>query len=227
MATALLTPPLQSDYTERVLLRGIRWSTYEALLEDLVGSHIRLTYDRGSLEIMALSGTHEFSKTWLARMIEALTEVLNIPIRSGGSLTCRSQLKEKGLEPDECYWVEHEPLIVGKMEIDLEQDPPPDIAVEIEVSRSVLDRLGIYAALKVPEVWRWDGQTLTIMVLQIDGSYAVVESSPSFPWLPMARFRQFLAEGGTMGETRWIRSFRAWVRTEVAPLAPEFLDEAE
>ena len=65
------------------------------------------------------------------------------------------------------------------------------------------------------------------MVLQIDRSYATVDQNPSFPWLPMARFRQFLAESGTMGETRWIRSFRAWVRTEVAPLAPEFVDEAE
>ena len=74
MATTLRTPPLQSDQTERVLLKGIRWSTYEALLEDLVESHIRLTYDRGSLEIMTLSGTHEFSKKDLARMIEALTE---------------------------------------------------------------------------------------------------------------------------------------------------------
>jgi Uma2 family endonuclease len=227
MATALLTPRLQSDHTERILLDGIRWSTYEALLEDLVHRHIRLTYDRGSLEIMTLSPPHEFSKTRLARMIETLTEELNIPIRSGGSQTCRSQLKEKGLEPDECYWVENEPLIRGKEDIDLELDPPPDIAVEIEVSRSVLDRLGIYAALRVPEVWRYDGRTLTIMQLQIDQSYAIVDQSPSFPWLPLDRFRQFLAESGTMGETRWIRSFRAWVRTEVAPLAPEFPDEAE
>jgi Uma2 family endonuclease len=228
MATALLTRPLQSDRTERVLLDGIRWSTYEALLEDLGDRHIRLTYDRGSLEIMTVSPAHEFSKSSLARMIETLTLELNIPIRTGGSQTCRSQLKEKGLEPDECYWVEHEPLIRGKSDIDLEQDPPPDIAVEIEISRSVLDRLGIYAALRVPEVWRYDGRTLEILQLRIDQSYATVEISPSFPWLPMARFRQFLAEsGGTIGETHWIRSFRAWVRAEVAPLAPEFLDEAE
>jgi Uma2 family endonuclease len=227
MATALLSPPIQSEYTERVLLEGIRWSTYEALLEDLANRHIRLTYDRGSLEIMTVSSRHEFSKTSLRRMIDMLTLELNIPIKSGGSLTCRSQLKEKGLEPDECYWVEHEPLIRGKIDIDLEQDPPPDIAVEIEVSRSVLDRLGIYAALRVSEVWRSEGPSLTIMQLQSDETYAVVESSPSFPWLPMARFRQFLAESGTMNETRWIRSFRDWVRTEVAPLAPEFPDEAE
>jgi Uma2 family endonuclease len=120
MATALQTPPRQSDHTQRVLLEGIRWSTYEALLEDLVESHIRLTYDRGSLEIMTVAGPHEFSKKDLARMIEALTEMLDIPIRSGGSQTCRSQLKEKGLEPDECYWVEHQPLIRGESGIDLE-----------------------------------------------------------------------------------------------------------
>ncbi len=197
------------------------------LLEDLGDRQIRLTYDRGSLEIMTLSAPHESPKRCLARMIETLTEELNIPIPSGGSQTFRSQLKEKGLEPDECYWVEHELLVRGKKDIDLEDDPPPDIAVEIEISRNVLDRLGIYAAIRVPEVWRYDGRTLTIMVLQVDQTYAAVDQSPSFPWLPLARFRQFLAESGTAGETRWIRSFRAWVRDEVAPLAPEFVDEAE
>jgi Uma2 family endonuclease len=224
MATATVSPPVPSHGNESVLLHGVRWSTYEALLEDLDGRHIRLTYDDGSLEIMTISPRHEWSKKLIGRMIEAMTEELNIPIRSGGSTTFRNELKKKGLEPDECYWVANEPSVRGRADLDLEVDPPPDIAVEVEISTSALDRLGIYAALGVSEVWRSDGHQIMIAQLQEDGTYAHAAQSPSFPWLPLAELSRFLGASLTMGETGWIRSFRAWVRAEVAPLAPEFED---
>jgi len=227
MATATISPPAQSHDHEYVLLHGVRWSTYEALLEDMGDRHIRLTYDDGSLEIMTLSPRHERSKKLIGRMIEAMTEELNIPIRSGGSTTFKKQLKKKGLEPDECYWVANEPSVRGRADLDLELDPPPDIAVEVEVSRSALNRLGIYAALGVSEIWRSDGHQVMVAQLQDDGTYAPVDRSPSFPWLPLAELGRFLDESATMDETRWIRSFRAWVRAEVAPLAPEFEDRQE
>jgi len=224
MASATVSPPVQSRDHEYVLLHGVRWSTYEALLEDMGDRHIRLTYDDGSLEIMTLSLRHERSKTLIGRMIEAMTEELNIPILSGGSTTFKQQLKKKGLEPDECYWVANELSVRGRADLDLEVDPPPDIAVEVEVSRSALDRLGIYAALSVSEIWRSDGHQIIVEQLQDDGTYARVDRSPSFPWLPLAELGRFLGESATMDETRWIRSFRAWVRAEVAPLAPELED---
>jgi Uma2 family endonuclease len=229
MATATVSDSVQARDYESILLHGVRWSTYQALLEDLDadGRHLRLTYDDGSLEIMTLSPWHERSKTLIGRMIEAMTEELNIPIRSGGSTTFRNQLKKKGLEPDECYWVANEPLVHGRPDLDLEIDPPPDIAVEVEVSRTVLDRLRIYAALGISEIWRSDGHKIIILQLQDDGTYAAVAQSPSFPWLPIAELSRFLVASATMGETRWIRSFRAWVRAEIAPLAPEIEDPQE
>jgi Uma2 family endonuclease len=222
MATATVVTPVQQHNEEYVLLHGVRWSTYEALLEDLEGCRKRLTYDDGSLEIMTISSRHEWSKSLIGRMIEAMTEELNIPIRSGGSTTFKSQSKKKGLEPDECYWIANEPVVRARADLDLEVDPPPDLAVEVEVSRSALDRLGIYAALGVSEIWRSAGSQIMISQLQDDGTYASVDQSPTFPWLPMAELGRFLEASQTMGETRWIRSFRAWVRAEVAPLAPEF-----
>ena len=147
-------------------------------------------------------------------MIEAMTEELNIPIRSGGPTTFKKQLKKKGLEPDECYWVANEPSVRGRADLDLELDPPPNIAVEVEVSPSALNRLGIYAALGVSEVWRSDGHQIMIAQLQDDGTHAPVDRSPSFPWLPLAELGRFLGESATMDETRWIRSFCAWVRAE-------------
>ncbi len=191
-------------------------------LEDLEGCHKRLTYDEGTLEITTLSARHEWSKRLIGRMIEAMTEELNIPIRSGGSTTLKQQLKEKGLEPDECYWIATEPLVRGRADLDLAVDPSPDLAVEVEVSRSVLDRLGIYAALRVSEIWWSDGDKIMISRLQDDGTYASMDYSRSFPWLPMAELGRFLEASETMDETQWIRSFRAWVRAEVAPHAPEF-----
>jgi Uma2 family endonuclease len=227
MATATVSPQVRTTESESVLLHGVRWSTYEALLEDMVNRHIRLTYDNGSLEIMTVSPRHEWSKKLLARMIEAMTEELNIPIRSGGQTTFQDGMQKKGLEPDECYWVANEPAVRGRADLDIELDPPPDIAVEVEISKSALDRMGIYAALGVSEVWRSDGHLISVAQLQSDGTYAPVAQSPSFPWLPLAELGRFLAASATTGETTWIRSFRSWVRTELAPLAPDFEDRQE
>jgi Uma2 family endonuclease len=209
MATATLSPQVLSGENESVLLHGVRWSTYEALLEDMGDRHIRLTYDNGDLEIMTLSARHERSKKLIGRMIEAMTEELNIPIRSGGSTTFKKELEKKGLEPDECYRVANEPAVRRLAELDLEVDPAPDIAVDVEISTSELNRMGIYASLRVSEVWRSDGQSIIVAQLQDDGTYVRVARSPSFPWLPLDALSRFLVASATMGETAWIRSFRS------------------
>ncbi len=227
MATATLSPQVLARENESVLLHGVRWSTYEALLEDMGNRHIRLTYDNGDLEIMTSSARHERCKKLIGRMIDAMTEELDIPIRSGGSTTFKQELKNAGLEPDECYWVANEPAVRGLDELDLEVDPAPDIAVEIEISTSVLNRMGIYAALRVPEIWRSDGKRILVEQLQDDGTYASLSQSPSFPWLPLDELSRFLVASATMGETAWIRSFRSWVRTVVAPLAAGYEDRPE
>ena len=208
MSIALAAPAMHARGDEYVLLEGVRYSTYEALLEDIGNRHIRLTYDNGSLEIMTVSPRHEWAKKLIGRMIEAMTEELNIPIRSGGSTTFKKELSKKGLEPDDCYWVANERAVRGRPDLEIELDPPPDIAVEVEISTSALNRLAIYAAIGVTEIWRSDGQQILISQLQDDGSYAPVSQSPSFPWLPVAELSRFLSAGMTMSETQWIRSFR-------------------
>ena len=197
---------------ERVVLYGIAWSTYEAILADMDNRPIHLTYDRGALEIMSPSDEHERVKKLIARMIEAMTEERNIPIRSAGSTTFRREAKRRGLEPDECYYVANEPRLRGREDLDVKVDPPPDLAVEVEISRSALDRMGIYAALGVPEVWRYDGAVLRVETLQPDGKYVRQPQSPSFPFLPLEEFQGFLDRRNETDETSWIRSFRSWVR---------------
>jgi Uma2 family endonuclease len=210
----------EPEAATRVVLEGIRWSTYEALLEDLGDHPTHLTFDDGRLEIMSPLKRHEWSKTLIGRLIETLTEELDIPIQSGGSTTFRKQVRKKGLEPDECYWVAHEPQVRGKEDLDLSEDPPPDIAIEIEISRSALDRMGIYAAIGIPEVWRYDGTSLVVEHLQADRVYRPAERSPSFPWLPLAKLAEHLERRKAIDETRWVREFRAWVRDELSANVP-------
>ena len=142
------------------------------------------------------------------------TEVLNIPILSLGNTTFRREDFARGLEPDECWYIGHEAPMRERDSIDLLIDPPPDLVIEIEISRSVLDRMEIYAALGVPEVWRCDGRTLTIAVLADDG-YAESDHSPTFPSIPLAGIVEHLSLRSQTDETSIVRAFRAWVGSKV------------
>jgi len=196
----------------QVLLYDVSWSTYETLLADLDLRATRLTYDRGNLEIMSPSREHERLKRLIGRMIETMTLEWNIPISSGGSTTIKSEMKKRGLEPDECYYIANEARMRGKDDFDINVDPPPDLVVEVDITRSSLNRMDLYAAFGVPEVWRYDGTTLHVTQLQRDGTYAPQGQSPSFPLLPLAEIPRFLDQRNATDETNWIRSFRQWVR---------------
>lgn len=213
MATVTETPIQHTE--QRFLLSDVSWETYDALCND-PGIRTRMTYDRGMLEFMSPSQRHENLKTLLGRMVEVMTEELNIPVKSCGSTTYRRAILDKGLEPDECYYVQHELDMRGKDELDLDVDPPPDVAIEVEVTKSALDRMGIYAALGVPEVWRFDGKTLRLFVLNETSEYEETGRSPTFPQLPPDELVRFLARRTQQDETSLIRSFRQWVHQNLA-----------
>jgi Uma2 family endonuclease len=197
----------------RILLSGVSWATFESLAAESQNHGTRFTYDRGYLEVMSPSREHERLKTLMGRMIEAMTEVLAIPISSAGSTTLKAEWEKRGREADESYYIANEPRVRGRDEIDLRVDPPPDLAIEVDISSSSLDQLSIYADLRVPEVWVYDAVTLKVYQLQSDGKYAQQARSPSFPFLPLDQIEGFLARRNETDETTWIRSFRAWVKT--------------
>jgi Uma2 family endonuclease len=198
---------------QRLRLSDIPWETYVLYSDGLGPRHIRVTYDRGEMEIMTLSSKHEHKKRLLGRLVETLTEEMEIDIASFGSMTCRRKGLRCGFEPDESYWIANEPKVRGKDNIDLEVDPPPDLSLEIEISRSTLDRMAIYAALRVPEVWRWHGAILRVFLLTGRGTYRRSDHSKAFPFLPLTEFAQFLTRT-ELSETQLLRSFRAWVRKQ-------------
>lgn len=210
MTTTLIQSP------DRVILKSIRWKTYQALIQDFEPDPaIRLTYDHGTLEIRMPLDPHETYKKRIGRLIEAATEELNLEIRSLGSRTCQREDLARGLEPDQCYYIQNEVRVRGVEQIDLNHLPPPDLAVEIDITSSSLDRLAIYAALQVPEIWRYDGKTLTIYGYQ-EGDYQVFPCSLAMPQLDASNLTRFLDLNTSLGENSLIRQFRQWIQQNCA-----------
>jgi Uma2 family endonuclease len=210
------TIPARPARSRGLVLRGIDWKTYSRLVWAFAEHRgVRLTYDRGRLEIMSPLLVHDGDADFLGQLIVVLTEELGLPRLAGGSTTLRRRKHRKGLEPDRCYWIANEAAIRGKKRLDLRVDPPPDLAIEVDVTSSSLDRMAIYAALGVPEVWRLDGSSLTFQVLAA-GSYTVVTHSRSFPLVTPADLMGFVALRATQGEAAAGHQFRAWVRQQLA-----------
>jgi Uma2 family endonuclease len=202
---------------QRVLLYHLSWQDYQTIGRVLHNHpNVRLTYDRESLEIMTTSPEHEVYKKRLGRFFETLAEEFNLPIAPAGNMTFQREDLERGLESDECFWIAHEPQMRAKLEWDPGRDPPPDLVIEIEISRSALSRMSIYAALGVPEVWCFDGETLTVHLLQANGTYGLADQSPTFPGVSLAGIARFLKPSETIDYLGMIRAFRTWIREQLA-----------
>ena len=154
--------PAEAEFTDLpapgVLLTGVSWDLYEELLRVVGDRPIRMSYDRGDLEIMSPLPKHEKWKKIIGWMVEVLSMELDIPMEPLGSTTFRRNVLAKGLEPDECYYIANEAAVRNKDEIDLKKDPPPDLAIEIELTHRSVNRERIYAGLGVPGLWRFDGE---------------------------------------------------------------------
>lgn len=203
----------KSGAEPRVVLHAVSWQQYVAI-GDILQDHpgLRMTYDRGNLEFMTTSSEHERLKKFLSRMLETLVEEFGLELATAGNMTFRREDLKRGLEPDDCFWIAHEAQMRTRREWDPSSDPPPDLVLEIEISRSALNRLSIYASLGVAEVWRCDGETIRVHVLQADGSYHPSDASPTFPSIPVAEVIAFLRTKESLGYFGLIRAFQEWVR---------------
>jgi Uma2 family endonuclease len=186
---------------------------------------VRLTYDRGNLEIISPLREHEKFKTIIGGLIETLSVEFDIPIEPLGSTTFRRKRLAKGLEADECYYIQHGPDVRGGGEINLERDPPPDLAVEIDITHHAIDRDRVYAALGIPELWRFDGRHLMAMKLSPNRSrtgksttsshcYAPIIKSLAFPFLTAKDLEPFIQKAASSGYTPAIRAFREWLQSQ-------------
>jgi Uma2 family endonuclease len=196
----------------RVLLTGVSWREYRGFLDRVEPRAPRFTYDRGRFEIMTTSREHEIYRWLIGRLLEVWAEETATPLSVGGEMTFEREDLDRGLQPDECYWIQNEPRVRGRLNLDFRQDPPPDLILEAEVSHTVLDRLAVLAALGVPEVWRFDGTALQIGLLQPGGEYHWGDRSAAFPALPTPEIVRFVQMWHSSDHLGVVRAFRAWVR---------------
>lgn len=204
------TPPEQ-----RTLLQNISWQTFEALLRETGEDRgSRFAYDCGTLEIMTPLYEHENPKIQFDRFIFALAEELEIEIKSAGSMTLKRKAVNRGIEPDNCYYIQTEPIVRGRQELDLKTDPPPDLVIEIDITSSSVNKFRIYSALGVPEIWRYNGRDLKLYQLA-DGEYIECDFSIAFPLVSVTAMSRFVEQSKTMGEIALLKSFRAWVRDKI------------
>jgi Uma2 family endonuclease len=210
---------------QRLVLHGVSWREYTRMLRAFAERPgFRLTYDRGTLEIMSPLFEHEVAVDLLGRFVVVLTEELGLPLQAGRSTTFRRRRMRRGLEPDHSWWIAHAAQMRGKRRVDLRVDPPPDLALEVDVTHRSLDRMPIYARLGVPEVWRLDARGLTFQALQPNGRYAEQTHSPTFPLFTPADLTAYVALRAQHDENEVVRQFRVFVRQRLAsapgPAAP-------
>jgi Uma2 family endonuclease len=200
---------------QRIVLRNISWETFETLLQETGEDRgSRFAYDCGTLEIMTPLYEHENPKSNFGNFIVALAEELDIEIKSAGSTTLKRKIVKRGIEPDNCYYIQNELAVRNKEELDLETDPPPDLAIEIDITSSSVNKSSIYAALGVPEIWRYNGRVLKFYQL-VDGEYIECEFSLAFPLVSVTEMSRFIEQRKTMGEIALLKSFRAWIRDKI------------
>jgi Uma2 family endonuclease len=196
---------------QRVLLHEVSWQEFELILEEL-GEHrsARIAYDNENLEIMTPLPEHEAAKEVIGDLVKALLEELGIEFLTLGSTIFKNQAMFKGIEPDQCFYIQNELAIRGKKRLDLTVDPPPDLALEIDITSRTHPT--IYQALGVPELWRFDRGQLQINVLQA-GKYVESEMSALFPGLPLKEaIPHYLEQSKTIGRNAVMKAFRQWVR---------------
>jgi Uma2 family endonuclease len=191
-----------------IVLREVSWETYLSLRTPELNNHLRMTFDHGELEIMSPSKQHEQVSYLIGRMVDEWTDSHNLEIHGGRSTTFSRKDLDRGLEPDNCYWIANESRVREQDEVDLSVDPPPDLALEVDVTTSWIPKLPIYRTLGVPEVWRWQNESLEIVVLGALQEYTPQSHSACLPGFPTELMIDLLRRRRTMGNNALIRAFR-------------------
>ena len=214
MATMLNAPTetQRAEQQQRVVLHNVSWSLYEHLLAEHVDvPNPRFAYDRGTLEIMVNSFEHEHLNRLIADIFSAVADELDLDFVHAGSTTFRREDLERGFEPDTSFYIANAARVAGKKRIDLRVDPPPDLVIEIDITSPSLSKFPIFAALRIPEVWRYDGYALSIFNLEHE-DYVVGSESRVLPGLTREQLIQFIESSKTGRRTTWLRNVREWAQ---------------
>lgn len=197
---------------DRVVLHNISWQQFENLLIVLGERRAaRVAYDNGTLEIMTPLPEHEYYKESIGDAIKDIAEQLQINYENYGSATWKREAYKAGIEPDNCFYFQNEAKIRGRLKFDLNQDPPPDLALEIDLTSKSLNRFPIYVRLGVPEIWCYDSGELKIYKLQNE-EYIEVENSSVFPNLRVQEIPGLIEQYRPAGKLAFRQAVRNWAR---------------
>ncbi|CAD5976097.1 hypothetical protein NO976_04324 [Planktothrix agardhii] len=203
---------LTEHRADRVVLYNISWQQFENLLINLGQTRAaRIAYDNGTFEIMTPLPKHEYYKEAIGISIQDIAEELDINYESYGSTTWKREARLAGIEPDNCFYFQNEAKIRGRLEFNLNQDPPPDLALEIDMTHKSLNRFPIYARLGIPEIWCYDSGELKIYQLQQE-TYREVETSSVFPMLRVQEIPTIIEQYRLDGKLAVRRAIRNWAR---------------
>jgi Uma2 family endonuclease len=205
-------PREQAGRAQRFRLDQVSWRDYKSFLRLFVDRPgIRLTYDRGRLEISTVSFEHSGPGEILRLLVFALARILRIHIRAGGSPTLKWNLARRGLEPDKCLWIQNVESMRGKKRYNIETDIPPDLVLEVDIPRSSLRRMSIYAALQVPEVWRRNRRSLKFYHLGPDGKFVLASHRRVFSFLAAQDLLNFISSNQNLLDDELLDAFDSWV----------------
>lgn len=209
--TTVLNPPEQA--TQKVILHDVSWAFYERLLAEYEGaSNPRFAYDRGVLEIMVSGFEHENLKHDFATLVEIIAAEIEVDIVGAGSTTFRREYLHRGFEPDASFYIQNAERVRGKKRLDLNEDPPPDLVIEIDITHPSLDKFPIFSGLGVSEVWRYDGKNLFFYKLEDEG-YTEQSESAALPGVTAERVAAFITESQQIKRADWLRNVREWARS--------------
>jgi Uma2 family endonuclease len=198
-------------------LTDVTWDDYENLLTPMESFHPghRMSYDRGTLIIVGPTFEHESYKGLVSGLVYMLADETDITLEALGSTTFKRKRLKKGVEPDTCFYVQSATAVIGQLSSLHDEYPPPDVTVEIDLSNDSLDKFAIYAALGVPEIWRYDGVATRFYKLTGE-NYQEIEDSLAFSTLTANVITQYLELSKTDGHTAALKAFRQMLRSRAS-----------
>ena len=201
-----------ASINKKLILQGIGWDFYEELLEEYKDSNeLHFAFDNGFLEVAVPLEKHERSIKVLQDLVTIFCMELDIDVINAGSTTFRKRAKAKGCEPDTAFYIQNEISIRGKSAIDLSKDPPPDLVIEVDITSPSLNKLPIYAALGITEIWIYKGKNVEFLKL-VGEDYCKITNSIALPILTDEKATEFLEKGLSESSTKWLKEIREWTK---------------
>jgi Uma2 family endonuclease len=206
-----------SSRPQQFLLYEADWKQYDQLRRSLDdrGQHAFITFDGHRIELMSPSWEHDRASELIGQLVRAIARITQTEYISGGSTTFKRRDLQRGVEPDKCFWIQNQAKLHGIKRLDLRVHPAPDLAIEVEVSRRLLDRKGIYARLRIPEIWVYNRKSFQILQLDEEQEYRPTEASGVFPMIRFAGVERLLERAASKGDLEWEAVLEKWVRKAI------------